>query len=178
VRRFLFDDQPVSEQLAASVLEDCLACSSGGHGLWLIHLSEKPVFTGCAGLIPATVAAQYEPRLKGLLEPLAALQPTYWRRGYATEALAALINYAFTHLQVSELAAVNDIPNVASNRMLERLGFTVLSEVSGPKYEMQTQVTPNPSLKPTCCGSRRLAAPGQGCHRPSAASRRLPQRAA
>jgi RimJ/RimL family protein N-acetyltransferase len=138
VRRFLFDDQPVSEQLAASVLEDCLACSSGGHGLWLIHLSEKPVFTGCAGLIPATVAAQYEPRLKGLLEPLAALQPTYWRRGYATEALAALINYAFTHLQVSELAAVNDIPNVASNRMLERLGFTVLSEVSGPKYEMQT----------------------------------------
>ena len=37
---------------------------------------------------------------------------------------------------------------------------------------------PNHSLKPTRYGSHRLAAPGHGGHRPSAASRRLPQRAA
>jgi hypothetical protein len=36
---------------------------------------------------------------------------------------------------------------------------------------------PNHSLNLTRCGSRRLAAPGHGGHRPSAASRRLPQRA-
>jgi hypothetical protein len=35
---------------------------------------------------------------------------------------------------------------------------------------------PNPSLEPTRYGRRRLAAPGQGSHRPSAASRHLPPR--
>ena len=41
------------------------------------------------------------------------------------------------------------------------------------------RMTPNPSLKaPTRYGSHRPAAPGQGCYRPSAASRRLPPRSA
>jgi [ribosomal protein S5]-alanine N-acetyltransferase len=138
VRRFLFDDQPVSEQLATAVLEDCLAHSDKGYGLWLIQPQEASVVAGCVGLIPTAVAAQFEPRLSGLLEPLAALQPMYWHRGYATEALAALRDYAFTQLRVRELGAVNDLPNTASGRMLLRLGFSVLSQVTGPKYEMQT----------------------------------------
>jgi [ribosomal protein S5]-alanine N-acetyltransferase len=138
VRRYLFDDQPVSERLARSVLEDCLACSDRGYGLWMVHPIDVSLVVGCAGLIPTTVVAQVEPRLTGLLEPSAALHPMYWHRGYATEALKALRDYASTHLQVRELAAVNDLPNAASGRMLRRLGFSELSLVTGPKYEMQT----------------------------------------
>lgn len=138
VRRYLFDDQPVTRQLAAAVLEDCLTGSAKGHGLWLVRLSGAPLVVGCAGLLPTTVAAQFEPQLRGLLEPLAALHPSSWHQGYATEALAALRDYAFARLGVAELAAVHDVPNEASGRMLQRLGFTVLSRVAGPRHEMQT----------------------------------------
>jgi RimJ/RimL family protein N-acetyltransferase len=138
VRRFLFDDQPVSKQLVATVLEECLTHADKGYGLWVVCPVDASVVAGCAGLIPTTVAAQFESRLKGLLEPLVSLHPTYWHRGYATEALTSLVDYAFTKLQVRELAAVNDIPNAASSRLLQRLGFSVLSQVAGPKYQMQT----------------------------------------
>jgi hypothetical protein len=40
------------------------------------------------------------------------------------------------------------------------------------------RMRPNNSLEPTRSGRRRLAAPGHRCHRPSAASRRLPPRSA
>jgi predicted DNA binding CopG/RHH family protein len=39
---------------------------------------------------------------------------------------------------------------------------------------VEPTVTPNPSLEPTRYGRRRLAAPGEQVHPPSAAKRRLP----
>jgi [ribosomal protein S5]-alanine N-acetyltransferase len=138
VRRFLFDDRPVTRPLAASVLDDCLAHGDKGCGLWLIQHRDGPRVMGCAGLMPTTVAAALEPRLEGLLEPLVALWPRHWRQGYATEALTALCQHAFVQLRVGQLAAVNDVPNVASGRLLVRLGFAALSRVKGLNGELQT----------------------------------------
>lgn len=138
VRRFLFDDHEVSLELAQSVLTSCLACAGSGYGLWLVHPKGEGELLGCVGLLPVTTVAEYEPALAGLLEVLAAFSAAYWRKGYAREALSAVLEHAFGTLQLPVVAAANDVPNVASEQMLRALGFEVLSEVPGPKYRMRT----------------------------------------
>ncbi|MCA1957770.1 MAG: GNAT family N-acetyltransferase [Nitrospira sp.] len=138
VRRYLFDDQPVDEALAKVVLDACLDGVQQGHGLWLLTERGSQDFVGSAALIPTSVAAEYEPLLKGLLEPMISLAPIRWGNGLATEALSAVLGHAFKTLTVASVAAVNHLPNAASERMLLRAGFTALSEVAGPKYRLRT----------------------------------------
>lgn len=138
VRRFLFDDQSVSLELAESLVGAALACAPLGYGLWLVYLADEPELLGCVGLMPATTASEFEPGLSGLLEPLAAFAADHWHQGYAHEALSEVLTYAFETLEQACLCAVNDVPNAASERMLKRLGFEVLSEVQGPKYRLRT----------------------------------------
>jgi RimJ/RimL family protein N-acetyltransferase len=47
----------------------------------------------------------------------------YWNKGYATEALHALIDYAFTDLSHETLQAGARVTNPASRRLLEKCGF-------------------------------------------------------
>ena len=47
----------------------------------------------------------------------------YWNQGYATEALHALIDYAFTDLAHETLQAGARVTNPASRRVLEKCGF-------------------------------------------------------
>jgi len=47
----------------------------------------------------------------------------YWGRGYATEAVRALIDHAFDDLQCTALAAGARVSNPASRRVLEKCGF-------------------------------------------------------
>jgi [ribosomal protein S5]-alanine N-acetyltransferase len=48
----------------------------------------------------------------------------YWRRGYMREALTALIGFAFQELCLRRLEAQVESQNIASTRLLLRLGFT------------------------------------------------------
>ena len=52
------------------------------------------------------------------------LHPDYWGQGFATEALTAVIAHIFAHHPVDALRADIDPRNLASIRLLERLGFT------------------------------------------------------
>lgn len=49
----------------------------------------------------------------------------HWRRGYAREALAALVAYAFGPMGLRRLEAEVDPANVPSNALLRALGFTL-----------------------------------------------------
>jgi RimJ/RimL family protein N-acetyltransferase len=51
------------------------------------------------------------------------LAQPFWGRGYATEAARAWVSHAFTELQLPKLVAFAHPQNVASHRVLERLGF-------------------------------------------------------
>lgn len=145
VRRYLWDDREISREQAAATVEECGAFAARGLGLWLLiaqrHESGRDPTSppiGCAGLLPVATAADHERRLAGLVEPLIALNPSHWGLGYAREALAALLEYATASLGIATVAAVTDVPNVASDRMLRSAGFTVLSEVHGPKHRLRT----------------------------------------
>ena len=138
VRQFLWDDRVISRDEAASTIANCESLAARDLGLWVLRPTDSDVLIGCAGLFPVTTAATYEPRLAGLVEPLIALAPEYWGRGYASEALRALIDHAASHLGLTQLAAVTDVPNVRSDRMLRRAGFVELSETDGPRYRLRT----------------------------------------
>ena len=138
VRRFLWDDRAITREEAATTVADCEALAARGLGLWVLRPSGSDVLIGCAGLFPVTTAATYEPRLAGLVEPLVALAPEQWGQGYASEALQALIEHATSHLGLTQLAAVTDVPNARSDKMLRRAGFVELGETDGPRYRLRT----------------------------------------
>lgn len=149
VRRFLWDDRVIDRNEAMVTVTECCALAPQALGLWMLEANRNEpspspfpdgTVVGCAGLLPVSVAAEFEPQLAGLIEPLVALAPQYWGRGYALEALLALCKHATHGLGVQRLAGVTDIPNAASDRMLRRAGFTPLSEVQGPRYPLRTYV--------------------------------------
>lgn len=51
------------------------------------------------------------------------LNQTAWGRGYATEAAHALLRWAFDTLDLNRVQSETDTRNVASARVLEKLGF-------------------------------------------------------
>jgi ribosomal-protein-alanine N-acetyltransferase len=51
------------------------------------------------------------------------LRRDLWRRGIATEALAAVVEWGFAALELHSMEAQLDIDNVGSQRTLERVGF-------------------------------------------------------
>jgi ribosomal-protein-alanine N-acetyltransferase len=137
VRRFLFDDTQVEREQASEVLASCRALTSQGLGMWVVEPKGERLTVGCVAILPTTVAAEFDPALRGLVEPLAAFNPSVWGRGYAREALRAIISYALRDLRLPMLAGVTDVPNEASDRMLRALGFTVQKECDGPKHRLR-----------------------------------------
>ena len=68
-----------------------------------------------------------------------ALAQAHWGKGYAAEAIQALIDYAFVVLGMRRLVAHVDVRNRASHQLLLKLGFThegVLREDSLMKGEL------------------------------------------
>lgn len=49
--------------------------------------------------------------------------PRYWGKGYATEAAAASLKYGFGVLDLQKVFAMADIGNIASRRVLEKIGM-------------------------------------------------------
>jgi ribosomal-protein-alanine N-acetyltransferase len=54
-----------------------------------------------------------------------AIAPAQQRRGYATEAGQALIDYAFEHLNLGRIIATTTYDNAASLAVMRRLGMTI-----------------------------------------------------
>lgn len=52
-----------------------------------------------------------------------AIHPDYWGRGFATEAARRLLGFAFADLHVHRVVAFSHVGNVASIRVMERLGM-------------------------------------------------------
>jgi len=55
------------------------------------------------------------------------LNASEWGKGYTTEAMSALIEYAFTHLDLLSIGAVVRIDNAGSCRVMEKSGASVVA---------------------------------------------------
>jgi RimJ/RimL family protein N-acetyltransferase len=136
VRRFLWDNRIITRERAAAFLASCQVHVDRGLGLWMLRLNQEESIVGCAGLLPVGAAQQFAPDLAGLIEPIVALSPAYWRQGLAAEALRAVIGHGFATLRVPQVVAIVDEPNIASHRLMVRLGCEPAGEIPGPRYRL------------------------------------------
>jgi len=85
---------------------------SGGEAAFLITLRDDTIIGACG-----FIAQEQTPELGYWLGA------PYWGNGYATEAMHAVIDYAFTDLGHEALQAGSRVTNPASRRVLEKCGF-------------------------------------------------------
>lgn len=86
-----------------------------GFGLYLTMLNETNEPLGLCGLV----------RRDGLddVDLGYAFMPAYWGKGYASEAAAAVLDYARRALGLTRLVAIVSVDNDRSINLLKRLGF-------------------------------------------------------
>lgn len=93
-----------------------LAKPTKTYGLWATILKDENKYIGCCGLRSVEVESTVH---LGYL-----IARSYWRRGFASEAAAALIDVAFTRLRLHRLLANVEKGNVVSEHILTKFGFT------------------------------------------------------
>ena len=114
----LFDGRgPLSrEQVKGRLDQEIARQSEHGVQYWPIFLLESDQHIGCAGLRPYDV-------LKNIWEIGFHIRSNQWRKGYATEAAQAVMEYAFVSLKVNALFAGHNPKNLGSRKLLIKLGF-------------------------------------------------------
>jgi len=125
ILRYLLDGQRMSREWSAQLLADTSAeRTRSGLGMWLLYEREGANPLGFAGYL----------RFGGADSPLElmyAVRAQHTGRGYAREAAVALIDFAREHCAQGDIVAAVDEPNVASSKVLERLGFQRTGSVPG-----------------------------------------------
>lgn len=88
------------------------------HGVqyWPIFLLDTSDHVGCCGLRPHDADRR-------VYELGVHLRPAFWRRGLAEEAASAVIRYAFGRFGAAALFAGHNPNNLASRRLVKKLGF-------------------------------------------------------
>lgn len=132
MRRFLWDDEVIDRARADAALAHGLAAAGEpGLGFWMI----EPRAPSAAPSV-ASAPSVADPRAIGFVglwrreealsdpELLYGLLPAWWGHGLATEAARAALEYAFRTGRFARIVAATDPPNVASVRVMERLGMT------------------------------------------------------
>jgi RimJ/RimL family protein N-acetyltransferase len=86
-----------------------------GFGLWLVRLKEDDTPIGICGLLKRETLPDVDVGF--------ALRPAYWSAGYAMEAAAGVLTYGREALRLSRVAAIVQADNLASIRLLGKLGL-------------------------------------------------------
>lgn len=123
VRRFLWDDQEVAPDTVRAVLAASDAdFARAGYGLWVVT-DAAGALVGSCGLRPVEGTAE--------IEILYSVEPAHWGSGLATEAAAAVLHQAFAELGLARVLGGTDESNVASRRVLEKLGMRAAPAIAG-----------------------------------------------
>ena len=110
-----------------------------GFGTWAIVLKAVPeTFIGYSGIqnVPDGSAVEL---LYGLAKP-------YWGHGYGSEAAQACLHYGFEVAGLERIIAVAFPDNLASRRIIEKLGFTPTVEFQPYGPEVCYYVMDRPSF--------------------------------
>jgi RimJ/RimL family protein N-acetyltransferase len=98
-----------------------------GWGLWA--LDRDGVLVGYTGFgVP-----EFLPEVMPVPEIGWRLHPDVWGSGLATEAAVASLDYGFGELGFTEVVSIFEPDNVASGRVMERIGMTVDRDTVDPK---------------------------------------------
>lgn len=133
----MFSEQEIAQRLQREI------STREDYGLqyWPFFMRDTGAFIGCCGLRP------YK-HDEGIWEIGFHLLPEYWGHGLASEAAQAIIAYAFDVLKVENLFAGHNPNNLASAKMLAKLGFVYTHDeyypptgLKHPSYLYKAQTT-------------------------------------
>jgi RimJ/RimL family protein N-acetyltransferase len=97
-------------------------------GYWALEDKHSGTFLGELGF--ADLQREIEPRLDGMAEIGWVLAPEHQGKGYATEAVRAVIGWGDAHLTTRRMVALIHPENAASLRVAEKFGFRELCRTS------------------------------------------------
>lgn len=98
----------------------CAHFDEHGYGAWALEVRASGEFAGFTGLLLQTFSAHFTPAV----EVGWRLDRSMWKRGYATEAACAALGYGFDVVGLDEVVSMTAIGNIASRRVMERIGMT------------------------------------------------------
>jgi RimJ/RimL family protein N-acetyltransferase len=126
VTRFLGDGSPHSYEQAAAYIQDCIRSEAReGMARYAVTLRETGELLGFCGF----------KRVHGSMDFGWRYARQAWGNGYATEAAASVLDYGLHTLGLSEIVAESAVENVASVRVMEKIGmqFEAFGQVRGRK---------------------------------------------
>jgi RimJ/RimL family protein N-acetyltransferase len=91
-----------------------------GFGLFAIEVKADKTFVGFMGLHVTTFQAHFTPAV----EIGWRIAASAWNQGFATEGSRAVVRFAFDHLRLDAIVSFTAPENVASRRVMEKLGMT------------------------------------------------------
>lgn len=97
-----------------------------GYGYWVIEENDGHDFVGEIGF--ADFKREIAPSMQGVPEIGFALSPAFHGRGYATEAVNAVLEWADTHLPTGRTVCLINPANAASRRVVEKCAYRVFEE--------------------------------------------------
>jgi RimJ/RimL family protein N-acetyltransferase len=129
VRQYLLDDQLVDPRWVEREIEASRErFGRGSVGLFAARLrGSEGDLLGVAGLRPYHA---------GELQILYAVDPRAAGRGLASEMVGAVLDYCFDLAELPAVRASVDVPNRASLKLVERLGFRLVGREPGPRFEL------------------------------------------
>ncbi len=86
-----------------------------GFGLWRVENRASGVSMGMCGLLKREILEYFDIGY--------AFLPEFWSQGYALEAAAAVLSYARDTLGLERVAAITQVDNESSIRLLQKIGF-------------------------------------------------------
>lgn len=90
-----------------------------GYSLYAVELKQTQQMIGFVGLLRADFDAHFTPTV----EIGWRLASNHWNKGYAAEAAKAVLNYAFTKLDLDELVSFTSENNKRSCHLMEKIGM-------------------------------------------------------
>jgi ribosomal-protein-alanine N-acetyltransferase len=117
VRKYLCDDKIVPREWVVTEIENNTRCfEQHGFGQWSLFLRDTSKLIGFCGF---RFFYDNPPELQLIY----GLSPQYWGKGLATEAAETMIQYGFTEHKFEQIISATDLDNIASARVMERLGM-------------------------------------------------------
>lgn len=125
VVRFISGVPSTREQTWARLLRGAGMWHHMGFGFLAIEEKETSRFVGECGFLE--VHREMTPSIEGTLETGWALSPSFHGRGYATEALRAIIAWGEQRFPGKEMTCIISPENAPSLRLAEKLGFRAVT---------------------------------------------------
>lgn len=103
---------------------------------WAAELRAEPRLVGYVGLsVP-----EFLPEVMPAVEVGWRLDPGFWGRGLATEGAAGALDHGFGALDLDEVVSIYQPDNVASGRVMQRLGMTFDRDTMFPGRDLALRV--------------------------------------